>query len=100
MIHFEGIKGASDLTVNLATGRTEVSLSRHDTVTVINELHRGKNASKPWKLVIDFSAVIVLILSLIGYVLFFSLRFRLRTSLILTGISLAALAAIFVFLTP
>jgi len=44
--------------------------------------------------VIDLSAWIVLGLSLIGYVLFFSLRFRLKTSLILTAVSLAALTAI------
>jgi len=42
----------------------------------------------------------VLGLSLIGYVLFFSLRFRLKTSLILTAVSLAALAAVAWLLVP
>jgi hypothetical protein len=53
-----------------------------------------------WKLVIDAVAIIVLALSVLGYILFFSLRFRLRTSLILTGISIVALAGVFLFLAP
>ena len=41
-----------------------------------------------------------LALSLIGYVLFFTLRFRLKTSLILTFVSLGLLATVVVWLAP
>jgi hypothetical protein len=57
----------------------------------MGDLHRGKNASVPWRAVIDLSAILVLALSLTSYVLFFSLRFRPKTSLILTAISLGRL---------
>ncbi len=67
---------------------------------MIGDLHRGKNASVPWRAVIDVSAILVLALSIIGYVLFFSLRFRLRTSLILTAVSIAALVGVFVAFVP
>jgi hypothetical protein len=50
--------------------------------------------------VIDLSAWLVLALSLIGYVLFFSLRFRLKTSLMLTAVSLAVLVGIAWLLVP
>ena len=43
---------------------------------------------------------ISVILSLVGYILFFSLRYRLAQSLGLTVVSLAAMAAIFVWLVP
>jgi hypothetical protein len=39
-------------------------------------------------------------LSLIGYVLFFSLRFRLKTNLILTGLSLACPVGVAIWLVP
>lgn len=100
MIRLEGVTGSSDVEVDLESGEAQVTLQRADAVTTLNDLHRGKNAGAAWKLVIDLSAVVVLALSLIGYVLFFSLRFRLRTSLILTGVSLGALLAVFVFLVP
>jgi hypothetical protein len=100
MLRFESPKGASDVTVDLATGAAEVTVTKARLIDLINELHRGKNAGKTWKAVIDASAILVLALSVIGYVLFFTLRFRLRTSLILTGVSLGALLLVIVFLTP
>ncbi|WP_296595910.1 PepSY-associated TM helix domain-containing protein [Phenylobacterium sp.] len=99
-LRFEGPKGSSDVVVDLASGRTEVETKRARLVDTINELHRGKNASAAWKAVIDASAIVILLLSVVGYVLFFSLRFRLRTSLILTGVSLLGLIGVVVFLTP
>ena len=99
-LRFEGVKGSSTVMVDLNTGKADVSVEHATALTVIGDLHRGKNASVPWRAVIDISAVLVLALSLIGYVLFFSLRFRLRTSLILSAVSLATLVAIFVWLTP
>lgn len=96
----EGVNGSSDILVDMETGKAEVSTERAQLVTTLNDLHRGKNAGAAWKLIIDASAILVLALSLIGYVLFFSLRFRLRTGLILTGISLAALLAVFFLLVP
>lgn len=100
MIRLEGPKGSSDIAVDLASGKAEVTVKKARLIDTLNELHRGKNASASWKAVIDISAILILALSIIGYVLFFSLRFRLKTSLILTGVSLAAMAAVAVLLTP
>lgn len=100
MIRLEGPKGSSDIAVDLASGKAEVTVKKARLIDILNELHRGKNASASWKAVIDISAILILALSIIGYVLFFSLRFRLKTSLILTGVSLAAMAAVAVLLTP
>lgn len=99
-LRFEGPKGSSDVVVDLATGKAEVETKRARLIDTINELHRGKNSGGAWKAVIDASAIIILLLSVIGYVLFFSLRFRLRTSLILTGVSLAGLVGVVVWFTP
>lgn len=99
-LRFEGVKGSSTVMVDLAAGQADVTVEHATPLTVIGDLHRGKNASVPWRAVIDITAIVVLALSVIGYVLFFSLRFRLRTSLVLTGVSLAVLVGIFVWLTP
>jgi len=100
LIRLEGVTGSSDLVVGLKTGAVSVTTERVDAVTTINELHRGKNAGAVWKLIIDVAAVVILALSIIGYVLFFSLRFRLRTSLILTGVSIGVLVAAFLAFVP
>lgn len=100
MVRLEGPKGSSDIVVDLATGKAEVTVKRARLIDTINELHRGKNSGAAWKAVIDASAIVVLLLSVIGYVLFFSLRFRTRTALILTGVSLAAMIGIVVLFMP
>lgn len=100
LIRLEGPRGSTDVTVDMATGATEVAVEHARLVDTLNDLHRGKNAGKAWKLLIDLTAVVVLALSVIGYLLFFSLRFRLRTSLLLTLASLLVLAGVALGLTP
>jgi hypothetical protein len=100
MLRLEGPRGATDVTVDMASGAADVAVQPARLVDTLNDLHRGKNAGKAWRWVIDLSAAVVLALSLIGYVLFFSLRFRLRTALLLTAASLAVLVGVAVGLTP
>jgi hypothetical protein len=100
LVRLEGPKGAADLTIDLASGQTDARLTRPNLTAVLQDLHRGKNSGVAWRWVIDLSAWLVLALSLIGYVLFFSLRFRLKTSLILTAASLALLAGVAWLLVP
>ncbi|MBX3483656.1 PepSY-associated TM helix domain-containing protein [Phenylobacterium sp.] len=99
-LRLEGVKGATDILGDLTSGEVEVTTKASNLLTTLNDLHRGKNAGAAWKAVIDISAIVVIALSVIGYVLFFSLRFRLRTSLILTAVSLAGLVAVVVLFTP
>ncbi len=91
----EGARGTSDLEVNLTTGHVEVNVSRRNAVDVLNALHRAELAGKPWKFVVDGLAAVLIIMAILGYVLFFALRFRLRTALILTGASLVLFAGLF-----
>jgi len=100
LVRLEGPRGSTDITVDMLTGAAEVSVEHARLVDTLNDLHRGKNAGKVWKLIIDLTAVVVLALSLIGYLLFFSLRYRLRTSLLLTGASVLVLVGVVLGLTP
>jgi hypothetical protein len=99
-LRFEGVKGSSTVLLDLETGDADITVEPATALTLMGDLHRGKNASVAWRAVIDAAAVLVLAMSLIGYVLFFSLRFRLKTSLVLTAASLVLMAAIFVWFTP
>jgi hypothetical protein len=100
LIRLEGPKGASDLEVNLDTGQVQADVTKAGLTSALLDLHRGKNVGASWRFIIDASAYLILALSLIGFVLFFSLRLRLRTSLILVGASLALLVAVGVLLVP
>jgi len=99
-LRFEGVKGASDVTIDLRSAEATARVHRADMLTVMDDLHRGKNVGKVWQWVIDLSGAVFLLLSLVGYVLFFTLRFRLRVALTLTALSLGTLALIFVLFVP
>jgi hypothetical protein len=99
-LRFESVKGASDVSIDLKTGAARGRVRPADMLMVLNDLHRGKNVGTTWRWFIDIAGAIVLLLSLLGYVLFFTLRFRLRVGLALTALSLATMGAVFVFLVP
>lgn len=99
-LRYEGVTGNSSIVVNMKSGQADATVRKPDAVTVLNDLHRGKNVGASWKLFIDISAALFLVLSLIGYILFFSLRYRLVQTLALTGVSLLAMVGVFVWLVP
>ena len=91
MIRLESPAGSTDIWAMLDTGEVEITNKEATTVSLINDLHRGKNTSKAWSLFIDISSIVVLILSIAGYILFLSIKTRLKTHLALTALSLLAI---------
>lgn len=91
MIRLESPAGSTDVWVMLDTGEIEVSSKPASTVSLIIDLHRGKNAGTAWSWLIDISAITILILSIAGFILFLSIKSRLLTHLLLTAASLAVL---------
>ena len=89
MIRLESPAGATDIWVMADTGETEITQKPASTVSMLNDLHRGKNSGLAWSWLIDISAIIVIALSLVGYILFLSIKTRLVTHLVLTAVSLA-----------
>ena len=96
-MRLEGAKGHTDITVALDTGRAEITVKPESVLDTLKNLHKGKNVGTVWKLVIDISAILILILSIAGYLLFFSLRKRKAISLWLTGLCFVTLVSLFVW---
>ncbi|MEF9993978.1 MAG: PepSY-associated TM helix domain-containing protein [Acinetobacter sp.] len=91
MIRLESPAGSTDVWVLLDNGETEITSKPASTVSLLNDLHRGKNVGTAWSWLIDISAIIILLLSLAGYILFLTIKTRLVTNLILTALSLFAI---------
>jgi hypothetical protein len=91
----QGVRGLTDLRAHLGSGVVSVVVEPARAVSVLNELHRAERASVEWRLLVDAVAILLIVLSVIGYLIFLSLRFRLRTALLLTGGSTLALWTFF-----
>ena len=87
----ESPAGSTDLWVLLDNGDVEITQKPATTVSLLNDLHRGKNVGTAWHWLIDISAIIIILLSLAGYILFLTIKTRLVTHLLLTACSLSAI---------
>lgn len=100
MLRFASAKGATTVFIDTASGAVELTVKKANGADLIRELHRGKDTSSAWRLLIDVIAIITLILSLIGFFLFFTIRYRLATSLKLCGASLVVFITLYLFTIP
>lgn len=94
MIRLESPAGSSDIWLRPEDHLIEVTRKPALAISLLTELHRGKNTGAGWRWLIDLSAVIIGVLSLLGYVLYFSMRKRLGHHLLLTVGSLVALVSL------
>jgi hypothetical protein len=96
-VRMHGVRGLTDIRASLVTGNVTVVVEPAPTLSIVNELHRGERAGATWRWFIDAFAVLLVVLSIVGYLIFLSLRFRLRTALILTVASTLGVWALFAF---
>ncbi|XID74392.1 PepSY-associated TM helix domain-containing protein [Alkanindiges sp. WGS2144] len=86
MMRLESPAGSTDIWVNLDDQQIEITKKTASTVAMLNDLHRGKNSGTLWSWLIDISAILILVLSLAGFVLFLSMKTRLKNHLVLLGL--------------
>jgi uncharacterized protein len=65
-----------EATIKRPTGETEVIIESRGLLGRLTDLHRGKESGPAWSLVIDGTAILLLIISCTGLVLWYSLRTR------------------------
>ena len=100
MLRFAGVKGGTDIFIDFELAEAEVETSKANLTSIIHDLHRGKDAGKVWKFMIDITAILILLMSVIGLILFFSLRFRLGNAMRIMGATMVLFVALFVFFVP
>jgi uncharacterized protein len=76
LVAFKGPGYAADAFINRDDGRYTLSQTAHGFVGVINDLHKGRDSGPVWSLVIDVSAVLLVVVSLSGLILIFYLKLR------------------------
>jgi uncharacterized protein len=93
-IVFKGPGYEADASIDRKTGKYDLSVSRFGFVAVMNDLHKGRDTGNKWSKVIDFSAVLMTLVSLTGLTLIFFLNKRRMFGLLIavTGALLCYLA--------
>ena len=96
-LKFSGSKGNSNVVIDLVNGEVEYEVTKASPVEIMHNLHRGKDSGAVWSRVIDVSAILILVMSLFGFLLMFFIKFRLATSMVILGSSVVFFAVIYAF---
>lgn len=92
-VRMRGASGSTELQLNLQSGQGSAAIESFPVSTRLKELHRGENAGPVWRAMIDITGFALVATSLLGLMIYLSMRFRLRTaSLVIVG-GLAAMVA-------
>ncbi len=95
-VRLRGARGSSDISADIRAGSIVVTSERATTMGVLDALHQGQQAGGAWRNLIDVVAVTFIVMSLVGYVIFFSMSARLTTALLITGVSILGIVMFFV----
>jgi hypothetical protein len=74
MVSFKGPGYAADIFLDRESGKYELSETVTGWVGVMNDLHKGRDSGKTWGLLIDLSAILMILVSLTGLVMLFFLK--------------------------
>lgn len=80
---FKGPGYEADALIDRKTGSYDLNVSPFSLVAVLNDLHKGRDTGAMWSAVIDFSAVLMSLVSLTGLTLIFFLNKRRVSGLVL-----------------
>jgi hypothetical protein len=90
---FKGPGYEADASIDRDTGKYDLRVSHSGFVAVLNDLHKGRDTGRKWSAVIDFSAILMTLVSLTGLTLIFFLNKRR-----LTGLIIAVMGALLCYL--
>jgi hypothetical protein len=92
-VRMRGASGSTDLQLDLQSGQGSASIETFTVATLLKGLHRGEHAGRVWRALIDVAGAALVTTSVLGLMIYFSLRFRLRTALTLIAGGMAVMAA-------
>lgn len=85
-LSYRGPGYAAEATYDSAAGTFTLDVTRQGVVGVLNDLHKGRDADSPWRVVIDVAAVFLVLIAASGLLLQLLLRRRRRIALTLVAI--------------
>jgi len=92
-ISFKGPGYAADAFVDRLTGRYELTVTKSGAIAIMNDLHKGRDTGSVWAWLIDISAVLMILVSLSGFLMIFFLKNKR-----LNGLLISAAGAIVIIL--
>ena len=85
-VSFSGPGYNADAFIERSTGQYDLTVTSAGFIAVLNDLHKGSDTGTRWATVIDISAIIMIFVSVTGFVMIFCLSKRKLPGLIVAAI--------------
>ena len=99
-VGWKGPAWAADAVVDRDSGRYSLAVTSHGFVDLLNDLHKGRDTGALWSLVIDLSAVLLVIAAVTGFLLVFWMRRKRLAGLVVALAGTLAVLAAAAWLVP
>jgi hypothetical protein len=73
-VAFSGPAYGADVFIERENGKYDLSVTESGFFALINDLHKGRDTGKRWAILIDISAILMMLVSLTGLVMMFYLK--------------------------
>jgi uncharacterized protein len=100
MVAFKGPGYSADVFIDRSTGKYRLTETAHGLVAIVNDLHKGRDTGAIWSIVIDASAILLILASLSGLVLLFYIKRRRISGTVVGILGMLILVAIVYLLVP
>lgn len=99
-VQFTGPGRKSDFQIDIASGKTQIHEEINNALSVLSDLHKGKGSGGPWKLLIDISAILLVLISLTGIIMWIVLPKRRMLGIVSLVAGMVVSLAIYWWLVP
>ena len=99
-VSFKGPGYSADAFLDRDTGKYDLTETRMGAAAVLNDLHKGRDSGKGWGWVIDFSAVLLTVISFTGLVILFFLAKRRVSGLVALAVGGAICYLVYLIFVP
>jgi hypothetical protein len=83
-ISFKGPGFNADSYVDRSNGHFQLTITRYGMIAIMNDLHKGRDSGTAWAWLIDVSAILMILVSLSGFLMIFILHNKRTNGLLLT----------------
>ncbi len=84
VISFKGPGYVADAFIDRSTGEYELTITKSGVLAIFNDLHKGRDTGSVWVMIIDISAILMILASLTGFLMIFFLKKKRLSGLLLS----------------
>jgi hypothetical protein len=94
-VSFKGPGFNADGYIDRSNGHYQLTITRYGLIAIMNDLHKGRDSGTAWSWLIDISAVLMILVSLSGFLMIFFLQKRRFSGLLWTAIGTIVLFLVY-----